>query len=329
MPVKLLLDVMAAVPSAKFCGGDWALLRLMPKLTIGKYDGLGDRDVLRRRVEVEPVRLHAEVVLQRHLGRLVHRQLQHRARCCRRLGRLLRGRRYAEDHRARDRQTPRGPSLPVRMPVPLLFTMASLQRRTRAGGDFDGYTSGLVSRPWDAAVPVSGRAAARRSQNAPDFPASPVRVQTMRRTPFLVLLVLAGSAWLTAQQKPVSTPAPAAMLTVDSIMRGPKLVGVPPSAVRWSKDSSKVYFTWQKAAEPRSSTFSVNRDGTGLKQLTPEEARTLDVPPTGRFDRARRRLLSAESGDIVLYDAATGARRFLTRTAAAKARRAGRAMTPR
>ena len=128
----------------------------------------------------------------------------------------------------------------------------------------------------------------------------------MRRTPFLVLIALAGSAWLTAQQKPASTPTPAAMLTIDSIMRGPKLVGASPSAVRWSKDSSKVYFTWQKAAEPRPATFSVNRDGTGLKQLTAEEARTLDVPQTGRYDRARRRLLNAESGDIVLYDATTG-----------------------
>ena len=44
----------------------------------------------------------------------------------------------------------------------------------------------------------------------------------------------------------------------------------------------------------------MNRDGSGLKQLTPEEVRTLDVTQTGRFDRARRRVLTAENGDIVV-----------------------------
>ena len=108
------------------------------------------------------------------------------------------------------------------------------------------------------------------------------------------------------------------MLTIDSIMRGPKLVGNPPSAVRWSKDSSKVYFSWQKAADERSATYAVNRDGTGLKQLTPEEVRAIETPQTGRFDRARRRILAAEGGDVVMYDVASGARRVLTRTATAE-----------
>ena len=140
----------------------------------------------------------------------------------------------------------------------------------------------------------------------------------MRRTPILVLLVLAASSWLAADQRAATPSTPAAMLTVDSIMRGPKLVGSPPSAVRWSRDASKIYFTWQKAGDARTATYAVNKDGSGLKQLTPEEARALDVPQTGRFDRARRRVLTAEGGDVVIYDVATGARRFLTRTAAAE-----------
>ena len=140
----------------------------------------------------------------------------------------------------------------------------------------------------------------------------------MRRTPIFVLLVLAGSSWLAADQRPAPSSTPVSMLSVDSIMRGPKLVGSPPSAVRWSRDSSKIYFTWQKASDARTATYAVNKDGSGLTQLTPEEARTLDVPQTGRFDRTRRRVLAAESGDIVMYDVATGARRFLTRTGAAE-----------
>ena len=140
----------------------------------------------------------------------------------------------------------------------------------------------------------------------------------MRRTLLFVSLVLVGTAWLAADQRPAPASTPAAMLTVDSIMRGPKLVGSPPSNIRWSSDSSKIYFSWQKPTDARSATYVANRDGSGLKALTPEEARTLDVAPTGRFDRARRRVLTTENGDIVLYDIAGGARRPLTRTAAAE-----------
>ncbi len=145
----------------------------------------------------------------------------------------------------------------------------------------------------------------------------------MRRTLFVAFLTVAATTLFAAQRPSTSggappAAAPAPMLTVDSIMRGPKLVGTPPSVVRWSKGSDKVYFSWQKAADPRSSTYVVNRDGTGLRALSTEEARTLDLPQNGRFDRARRRLLSAENGDIIVYDTTTSARRFLTRTAGAE-----------
>jgi hypothetical protein len=120
----------------------------------------------------------------------------------------------------------------------------------------------------------------------------------MRR--ILIILTLASTAgpWIAAQQKPAAPPA--AMLTVDSIMRGPKLVGNPPSAIRWSKDSSKIYFSWQRAAEDRAATYVVNRDGSGLRQLGTEEARSLDVPQTGRFDRARGRIHTGEGGDGII-----------------------------
>jgi dipeptidyl aminopeptidase/acylaminoacyl peptidase len=140
----------------------------------------------------------------------------------------------------------------------------------------------------------------------------------MRRTPLIASLTLAATVAAFAQA-PASKPAagaPASMLTVDSIMRGPKLVGNPPSAIRWSKGSDKVYFSWQKANETRTSTYVVNRDGTGLKALTQDEARNLDVPQAGRFDRARKRVLVAEGNDIVIIDGATGQRRYVTRTAA-------------
>ncbi len=152
----------------------------------------------------------------------------------------------------------------------------------------------------------------------------------MRRCLIACTLVFAGGSWFVhAQQAPPKEPAatPAAVrqpaakavpftATVDNIMRGPKLIGSAPSAVRFSPDSSKIYFSWQKPDEERPTTWVVNRDGSGLKQLTPEEMGQIQTAPTGRPDRAHKRLLGTAGGDIVVYDAATGARRPLMRTAA-------------
>jgi dipeptidyl aminopeptidase/acylaminoacyl peptidase len=140
----------------------------------------------------------------------------------------------------------------------------------------------------------------------------------MRKQLVVATLVFSFVPWISARQAAKPAAAPGPMLTVDSIMRGPKLVGNPPSAIRWSRDSSKLYFSWQKATDERSATYAVNRDGTGLRQLTPEEVRAIDAPQTGRFDRARRRILAAEGGDVVMYDVAGGARRLLTRTSSAE-----------
>ena len=43
-------------------------------------------------------------------------------------------------------------------------------------------------------------------------------------------------------------------------MRGPDLVGYPPTGLRWSADSQKLYFDWRKPAEDKASTYVVGRD---------------------------------------------------------------------
>ena len=102
-------------------------------------------------------------------------------------------------------------------------------------------------------------------------------------------------------------------MTIDSIMRGPDLVGYPPSALRWSGDSQKLFFEWRKPGESESSTYVVNRDGSGLRKLSEAEAK--QAPPAGgRWDKARKRLLFNDAGDIAIYDASTGARRQITKT---------------
>ncbi len=106
-------------------------------------------------------------------------------------------------------------------------------------------------------------------------------------------------------------------LTVDSIMRGPALVGYPPSGLRWSGDSSQLYFEWRHAGDDEPSTWVVARSGGPPRKLTDAERKT--APPVdGEWDRAHKRVLFVEAGDIVMVDSATGTRRQVTRTAGAE-----------
>jgi dipeptidyl aminopeptidase/acylaminoacyl peptidase len=112
------------------------------------------------------------------------------------------------------------------------------------------------------------------------------------------------------------TPAKKFELTVDSIMRGPDLVGYPPAGVYWSQDSRRVYFRWKRAGEPRlkePSLYVVDADGTGLRKLTDEEARQAP-PAAGELSRDKTLTVFTEDGDLFLYDHAKGERRQLTRT---------------
>jgi len=108
------------------------------------------------------------------------------------------------------------------------------------------------------------------------------------------------------------------LLTVDGIMRGPKLVGYPPTGLRWSGESAHLYFEWRRPGEDEASTWVVNRDGSQLRRLSDDERR--NAPPAiGVWDRAHRRVLFVDRGDIVLLDSVSGTRRQLTRTTAAEA----------
>jgi dipeptidyl aminopeptidase/acylaminoacyl peptidase len=128
-----------------------------------------------------------------------------------------------------------------------------------------------------------------------------------------------GLALLLAQAQPTGKFA----LTVDNLMRGPHLVGYEPSQVRWSHDSSRIYFEWKQAADRPSApvdTWVVRRDGSGLAKLSDAEAR-LAPPPIGTGDTSRdlRLTVYARNGDLFLYDRSSGATRQLTRTADAEA----------
>ncbi len=117
-----------------------------------------------------------------------------------------------------------------------------------------------------------------------------------------------------------ATPAKAVasrafQLTVDSIMRGPKLVGYEPSGLRWSADSRELYFEWRRPQDEEAATWVVSRDGGEPRKLTDEERK--NVPPVGgTWDKAHRRVLFSDRGDIVVFDAVARTRQQITRTTA-------------
>ncbi|MGH9163575.1 MAG: prolyl oligopeptidase family serine peptidase, partial [Vicinamibacteraceae bacterium] len=93
----------------------------------------------------------------------------------------------------------------------------------------------------------------------------------------------------------------------------PEIVGYPPSDLRWSGDSKRLYFEWRSPGEDRPDTWIVNRDGKGLRKLS-EEERRLAPPPDAIWDRAHRRALFVDEGDIALVDTVAGTRIDVTRT---------------
>ena len=133
-----------------------------------------------------------------------------------------------------------------------------------------------------------------------------------------VVVLTAATAHLAGAGAEPKTPKAAKAaggfeLSIDSIMRGPKLVGYPPTGLRWAGDSSRLYFEWRRPGDDEAATWVVARDGGAPRRLSDEERR--GAPPVaGRWDSARRRVLFVDSGDIVMLDSVTGARRQITRT---------------
>jgi dipeptidyl aminopeptidase/acylaminoacyl peptidase len=129
----------------------------------------------------------------------------------------------------------------------------------------------------------------------------------------LASLIAPQVLWAQNQAPAAAKPFP---LTVDSIMRGPRLVGYPPAGVYWSQDSQRVYFRWKRADEPRlkeMSLYVVNRDGSGLRRLTDEEAKQAP-PANGELSKDKTKTVFSDEGDIFIYDHVKNARRQITKT---------------
>src|SRR5258705_7348836 len=143
-----------------------------------------------------------------------------------------------------------------------------------------------------------------------------MKTKHLRHAGFILCVMSLLAPQFLFAQKP-ATPAPKPFeLTVDSIMRGPRLVGYPPTGVYWSRDSQRVYFRWKQADELRlkeTSLYVVNRDGSGLRRLSEEEARQAP-PANGELSKDKTMTVFTDEGDLFIYDHAKGARRQITRT---------------
>jgi dipeptidyl aminopeptidase/acylaminoacyl peptidase len=138
-------------------------------------------------------------------------------------------------------------------------------------------------------------------------------MRRFRAVSLAIFLIAPAGALSQAQKAAPPAAAPRLQLTVDTVMRGPDLVGWPPTAVRWSADSKELYFSWRKPGESRPSTYVVGRDGGEPRKLTVDDEKQAP-PATGRWDKTRRRLLATDGGDVIIHDGSTRKRTYVTRT---------------
>ncbi len=102
-------------------------------------------------------------------------------------------------------------------------------------------------------------------------------------------------------------------LTVQNIMRGPALVGVPPSDVRFSADGKDVYFRWRNAnTDTLVEDYRVAVAGGEPVRLAPHVVDTIPMAD-GAWSPDLKRELVVLKGDLWLVDR-TGAKRRLTQT---------------
>jgi dipeptidyl aminopeptidase/acylaminoacyl peptidase len=129
------------------------------------------------------------------------------------------------------------------------------------------------------------------------------------RTGWLAIAVLLVGGSLRAQQFD---------LTVQNIMRGPELVGVAPSNVRFSADGRDVYFRWRNAnADTLVQDYRVGVAGGEPVRLPRHAADTIPMAD-GVWSADLRRELVVMRGDVWVVDLG-GAKRRLTATPEAEA----------
>jgi len=149
-------------------------------------------------------------------------------------------------------------------------------------------------------------------------------MHNVKRSAVLLAICLSAPALLAQQAAPAKTEK--FQLTVDSIMRGPDLVGYAPDGLRWSSDSQKLYFDWRKPGEEEASTYWIPKAGGAPAKLSDADKKNIPTA-NARWDKARKRALFADRGDIVIIEG-NGTRRWITRTTGGRCRSRARRPGP-
>jgi dipeptidyl aminopeptidase/acylaminoacyl peptidase len=150
-----------------------------------------------------------------------------------------------------------------------------------------------------------------------------------RLHPLLLLAALAplvlfhpGSAQSVAVVEPETAASFDFPLTIQSIMRGPEVVGVSPSAIRWTDDSRWIYFRWLPGGGAWHDTpdlYRVPAAGGEPEKVAEEEADSLAILfAPGELSPDRRLRVSSVGGDLYLVDRTTMGVTRLTWTQGAK-----------
>lgn len=144
----------------------------------------------------------------------------------------------------------------------------------------------------------------------------------------LSLALIINTIQASVQAKSVEKPRP--QLSLEKIMAGPEFYGTPPSNPVWAVDGKTLYFQWKKPEEKTTEIYAVSLAKPVPVKISREEI--LKNPPIspisggrgglifGRFgsqwqwDKAKKRLLVNQNGDIFLYDLTTKKAEQLTFT---------------
>ena len=155
----------------------------------------------------------------------------------------------------------------------------------------------------------------------------------LSRVPHIFILILAvglaaGSAASQASKDPGT-----AKLSIEAIMQGENFVGTAPSGLTWAVDGRTLYFRWKKPGDKEAGFYAVTTANKIPRQVAPEEFLKL-LPAPGRavpspfrfyarggglgsdieFDKAGKRALIVQKGDLFLLDLTKGTTVRLTAT---------------
>jgi len=119
------------------------------------------------------------------------------------------------------------------------------------------------------------------------------------------LLFLLGTSIVKAQERPV--------LTVESIMRDQKWLGVSPSDYHWSADSKTIYFKWNPQRRDNNEDYKVDIS-SGKPVKTDEKLANQEIMPDYIYNKDHSLGIAEKSGDLYLYSFQTKQKQRLTNT---------------